>query len=150
MEQVTLYILYSVSSHMNDEAGTKAFLNGLVCSASSRTCDREKSLLSIFLMSGECERETEALHHSVAPRASSVFQNLGCWKGKVNERCEGGFCSILIKKKILLWLRPIIIFKIWLLLLQCHKLLVCEVTGLLTLSMQSLIPLWQKAPNCCL
>lgn len=62
---------------MNDEAGTKAFLNGLVCSA-SRTCDREKSLLSIFLMSGECERETEALHHSAAPRASPVFPNLGC------------------------------------------------------------------------
>lgn len=63
---------------MNDEAGTKAFLNGLVCSASSRTCDREKSLFSIFLMSGEHERETEVLHHSVAPRASPVFQNLRC------------------------------------------------------------------------
>lgn len=102
MEQVTFYILYSVSSHMNDEAGTKAFLNGLVCSASSRTCDREKSLLSIFLMSGESERETELLHHLVAPRASPVFPNLGFQKGKVNERCRGGFCSTLIRKKILL------------------------------------------------
>lgn len=80
MEQVTFHILYSVSSHMNDEVGTKAFLNGLVCSASSRTWDREKSLLSILLMSGESERETEALHHSVAPRVSPVFPNMGVLK----------------------------------------------------------------------
>lgn len=76
-EQVTFYILFSVSSHMNDEAWTKALLNGLLHSASSRTCDREKSLLSIFLMSREQERETEMLHHSVPPRASPVFPNLG-------------------------------------------------------------------------
>lgn len=50
-EQVTFYILYSVSSHMNDEAWNKALLNGLVRGASSRTCDRGKSLLRIFLMS---------------------------------------------------------------------------------------------------
>lgn len=50
-EQVTFYVLYSVSSHMNDEAWSKARLNGLVCGASSRTCDREKSLLRVSLMS---------------------------------------------------------------------------------------------------
>lgn len=62
---------------MNDEAQTKALLNALVHGASSKTCDREKSLLSIFLMSREEERKTEMLHHLVALRASSVFPNLG-------------------------------------------------------------------------